>query len=235
MDIHIDVQAMKRYVLENKKKCLKIAGLVVVLTISLITYVTGNLTNDDGIAVMEVQDNEIVADESNVVAEVQQEQEAYIVVDIEGAVRSPGVVFLLSGSRVNDAVEEAGGLTSDADTRSVNLASRLSDGDKVYIPTHGEQQTSSGSNSQPAGIVTDIVSSGSQATPDGASENSGMVNINTATSAQLQTLRGVGPATAQRIIEHRETVGRFTRIEDIMRVSGIGTRTFEGFRDNIVI
>ena len=246
MSINIDMKAIKRYVFENKKKCLKTAGLMLVLMIALITWLTGSLTKDEGITVMEAHGNEIAADkadESEMTAEAAVEKEEFIVVDIEGAVRSPGVVYLPGGSRVNDAVEEAGGLTGDADTRNVNLASRLSDGDKIYIPKHGEEKSSPVNNSPPAGIVTHIVSNGSQAASEGASADSanhtgntgGMVNINTATSAQLQTLSGVGPATAQKIIEYREAAGRFVRIEDIMRVSGIGTKTFEGFRDKIII
>ena len=122
------------------------------------------------------------------------------------------------------------------------------DGDKVYIPRQGEQNNSV-NRSEPAGIITNFISNGSSisnAAGNSASASAntanatgnaadGMVNINTATSVQLQTLSGVGPVTAQKIIEYRESVGGFAKIEDIMRVSGIGTKTFEGFKDKIII
>ena len=247
MNIAINTNAIRRYILENKKKCLKIAGLALVLIIALAIYLTNNLTKDNSITITEEHGNEItIGEPGNVTSEAKEE---LIVVDIEGAVRTPGVVYLKSGSRVNDAVLEAGGLTNNADTRGVNLAARLTDGDKVYIPIQGEQKSSFVNNSEPAGIITHLISDSSYISSDSAdsakvsgnSENAkgitadGLVNINTATSAQLQTLSGVGPVTAQRIIEFRESAGGFARIEDIMRVSGIGTKTFEGLRDKITI
>jgi len=250
MEIKFDVKATKRFILSNKKKCLKFTGIAFVLIVALTMYATGSLTNKGDIVLVDISSDEIAYEETDVPAattektasdaEVQQEDELMII-DIEGAVNFPGVVYLNIGSRVNDAVKEAGGLTGDANTRNVNLAARLTDGDKVYIPKQGEEKNTAVSNSEPAGIITNIVSGGSQS---GAGDSStanpgvganGMVNINTATAAQLQTLSGVGPATAQKIIEYRETTGEYTRIEDIMRVSGIGVKTFEKFKDKITI
>ena len=238
MEFRIDVRVIKRYVLENKKKCFKMAGLTLVLIIALAIAVTNNLTSNKGITVIETSGTEIAANEdAGVINEIETAvvEDEFIVVDIDGAVRFPGVVILRAGSRVNDAVEEAGGLTGEADTRNVNLASKLSDGDKIYIPQENEESGNQPNNSKPAGIITNIVSNNSHGSHANSENNGGMVNINTATSAQLQTLNGVGPVTAQKIIEYRNSVGSFAKIEDIMRVSGIGTKTFDGFKDKIFV
>lgn len=154
--------------------------------------------------------------------EVSLPSELYVHVD--GAVANPGV-YVLSGEspRVGQAVELAGGLTEDADTLSVNLAAPLTDGEKVYIPHAGEEGEQA--------VVSDPVSG----VPSGgaAQDTSSTVDINTATAEELQSLPGVGEATARAIIEERERGGPFTSIEDIMRVSGIGEKKFERMRERI--
>ncbi len=148
-----------------------------------------------------------------------------VVVHVDGAVAAPGVYHLMvDGPRVADAVEAAGGLASDADTTTVNLAALVEDGSKVYIPREGEDASSMVSH-------TGSVEDASTAT----SPSSGLVNINTAGSAELQTLSGIGEATAAAIIEDREANGPFASIEDIMRVSGIGEGKFAKIRDGICV
>ena len=127
-----------------------------------------------------------------------------LIVDVEGAVVYPGIVKLDSGSRVYEAVDKAGGILDTADTRYVNLAEEVSDGTVIYIPFEGENdETSGGPASDPGG-------------------GNGLVNINTADKTELMTLPGVGEATAQAIIDYRETSGSFKTKEDIKNVSGIG-------------
>lgn len=139
-----------------------------------------------------------------------------IVVDVDGAVARPGVVELPEGSRVADAVDAAGGLAADADTQALNQAALLSDGEKVYVPRVGD--------------AAPAASSGGGA---GAAGGTAVVNINTATLDELDELPGVGPATAQAIIDEREENGPFTAPEDLMRVSGIGEKKFEKLADLI--
>lgn len=146
-----------------------------------------------------------------------------IVVDVDGAVVQPGIVELPAGSRVADAVAAAGGLAADADTQALNQAALLADGEKVYVPREGDDA--------PA------VASGGGAT-GGASDAAGeaaAVNINTATLDELDGLPGVGPATAQAIIDEREENGPFTAPEDLMRVSGIGEKKFEKLANLICV
>lgn len=136
-------------------------------------------------------------------------------VDIGGEVKSPKVVELDDGSRVQDAIDAAGGLTSEADITNLNRAALVNDGDKIYVPAVGDESGASGSTS------------------GGVSTTGGKVNINTADSEELQTITGVGPATAEKIISYRESNGRFKVIEDIKNVSGIGDKTFDKMKESI--
>jgi competence protein ComEA len=158
---------------------------------------------------------------------------ATIFVDVAGAVNSPLVAELPAGSRVDDAINAAGGVTGEADMRSVNRAAPLADGDRVYIPT--TEETASGE-----ALPASAAAAGSSAGAGGAAQDAGQgaggkVNINTADSAALQTLNGVGPATAQKIIDYREQHGPFASIEDLTKVSGIGDKTLEKLRDYIAV
>lgn len=154
---------------------------------------------------------------------------ADIYVDIGGAVSTPMLAKLPEGSRVEDAIQAAGGLTENADVSAINRAEFLNDGDKIYIPEFIEDEDG---NAVPAAEA----SAGTVSSDAGSSvrvATDGKVNINTADSTQLQTLNGVGPATAQKIIDYRTMNGRFTSIEDIKNVSGIGDKTFEKLKDCI--
>lgn len=156
------------------------------------------------------------------------EQEIMIYVDVAGAVVTPGVVTLPEGSRVFEAIREAGGIIDNADTTNINLAAVLKDGDKLYVPTFDDMKKDKTSG----GIVTDKIKSSSN---ESAQESGGIVNINTASSAQLQSLSGIGPSTAEKIIEYRNQNGNFLKIDDLKKVSGIGEKTFAKFKDKICI
>ena len=137
---------------------------------------------------------------------------AKIVVHIFGAVRHPGLVRLSEGSRVQDAIDAAGGLTRRADPGELNLAQLLSDGQQVVIGTRGE----------PAGEVRDQAGSGTATGPSAT----GAVDLNRANQSQLEELPGVGPVTAQAILTWRQQHGRFSRIEELQEVDGIGPKTY---------
>ena len=155
------------------------------------------------------------------------------VVHVDGAVASPGVYALtMAGPRVNDAVAAAGGLVPEADTASVNLAAAVQDGDKVYVPREGE-------NSAAAGAASSGGSSGSEGgtalTGASGSASSALVNINKASAEELDALPGVGPSTAQAIVDDRTQNGPYVSIEDLMRVSGIGEKKFEKLKGCICV
>ena len=156
------------------------------------------------------------------------DEEIMIMVDVAGAVTNPTVVELPEGSRVFEAIEKAGGLTKDADTGPINRAELLTDGQKIYIPT--KQEIKESQNGQPSAAAQ--YSTGTYNTGGSQSKP---ININTADSATLQQLSGVGPATAEKIIDYRNNNGKFKTIEDIKNVSGIGEKTYEKFKDKITI
>jgi len=133
---------------------------------------------------------------------------------VSGAVHQPDVYPLLPDSIVKDAIMAAGGATDDADLDRINLALPVADGQHVYVPRLGEEDPPV----QP---------------PSDQRAGEGKININTADVAALDSLPGIGPALAQRIIDYRQEHGPFARLEDIMEVSGIGPGTFEKLRDLI--
>lgn len=150
---------------------------------------------------------------------------AEVYVDVDGAVASPGVYRLKEGARVSQAIDAAGGLTTEADVTGLNRASKVADGQKIYVPTVGEQQ---------AAAVTSGADSGASPT-SGAGASSGLVNINTASAAELQTLSGIGPSMAQSIIDERTQNGAFASVDDLMRVSGIGEKKLAKIKDCICV
>ena len=152
---------------------------------------------------------------------------------ITGAVVNSDVYFLPQGSIIKDVIEAAGGFTSDADREQINQALELKDQQQIHIPRIGEEDppppVQGGQDNSVAG--GDAGDSGSGATP----VVGGLINLNTATLEQLDTLPGIGPAIAQRIIDYRENTGGFTSIEEITQVSGIGDATFAKISNLITV
>lgn len=148
--------------------------------------------------------------------EGEREQKRSIFVHVGGAVRRPGLYRLTDGARIDDAVRAAGGVLEDADLDALNLAARVKDGDKVLVPAE------SGPGEEPAA-------------GGAGSEQGGAINLNTATLADLETLPGIGPALAQRILDYREKNGGFRAVEDLLEVPGIGPKKFEELRDHVAV
>ena len=144
-----------------------------------------------------------------------------VFVHVLGAVASPGVVELPDGSRVLDAIAAAGGLTPTADPAGANLARRVTDGEQIYLPQQGELPPG-----PPPAAATGPAGSAAAGAPAAA-----IVDLNSATPAELQTLPRIGPAMAQRIVDYRTTNGPFTNVDELRNVTGIGDKTFEALRD----
>lgn len=155
-----------------------------------------------------------------------------VFVHVAGAVSSPGVVELPSGSRVVDAVRAAGGLRPDADPDRVNLAAELVDGQRIVIPAVGQEVPPEVVPTGPSPAAGGATSSGGV---PGAGGATGPVDLNTATAEQLDSLPGVGPATAQAILSHREQHGPFRSVEDLIEVRGIGEAKLDGLRDLVTV
>ena len=162
-----------------------------------------------------------------------------IAIHVTGAVRSPGVYYLSTDARVHEAIEKAGGKTDRADIHRLNLAAKVRDGEQIYVPEIREVPDVGQAAPVPS-TAKDFTSPSSTVPPQpsvkrSAPSDRGRININTATSQELQTLRGIGPAMAQRIIEYRQTSGRFSTVDDLTNVKGIGEKTLEKIRNSITV
>jgi competence protein ComEA len=139
-----------------------------------------------------------------------------VVVDVTGAVRRPGVYRMPAGSRVVDAVKRAGGATGKAATDSINLAARLADGQQVVVPEEA-----------PVGAAPTAVAAGE------APEEDAPISLSTATAAELDTIDGIGPVTAEGIIAFREEHGGLSSVDQLDQISGIGPATMEALRERL--
>jgi competence protein ComEA len=135
-----------------------------------------------------------------------------LVVDVTGAVRRPGVYRMPAGSRVDDAVERAGGAAPRAELEAVNLAARLADGQQVVVPER-----------VPGGSAAGVVAAGEE----------GPISLGTATAEQLEEIDGIGPVTATDIIEFRDEHGGLSSVDQLDQVSGIGPATMEALRERL--
>jgi competence protein ComEA len=138
-----------------------------------------------------------------------------VVVDVVGAVRRPGLYRLSQGDRVADAVAQAGGATRKADLSLVNLASLVADGEQIVVPRRGA-----------GGSVAGV-----GAAPGAGGASTGPVHLNSATAEQLDTLPGIGPVTAQKILDYRQKHGAFSSVDELDAVPGIGPARLDELRD----
>lgn len=204
--------------LTQKQKIIFFIILAIMLSV-IIYYIYSTLyTNDFSFSYED--DNLIInnlIEENNNISNLETSDTSTIVVYICGAVKESQVITLEENSRICDAIDAVGGLTNEADLTNINLAYILEDGEKIYIPKKGEEiqniSTSSYNNSS----------------------SPSKININKATQTELETIPGIGPSTALKIINYREENGKFSKIEDIKNVSGIGDAKYEQMKNYISI
>jgi competence protein ComEA len=158
---------------------------------------------------------------------------------ITGAVAHSDVYFLPAGSIIKDAVAAAGGFTPDANPERINQALELQDQQQIHVPRQGDENppppVQGGFSEEANGSQGDSANSRTPLVTGGAAANGDLINLNTATLEQLDSLPGVGPAIAQRIIDYRESVGSFKGVEEITEVSGIGEATLAKIKDLITV
>ena len=209
----------------RKLKSLFYLTIIVVLCIFLVGC------NKKGEITFEQAADEVFSEEISNQSEVGESKEtdvetdAWIYVDVAGAVRTPGVVKLARGARVYEAIELAGGFAKDAAISAVNQASVLQDVQQLYIVTVEEQKTKQLSSSE-----VSLETSG-----EGRVADAGKVNINQASEEEVMTLPGIGASKAADIVRYREEQGRFEQIEDIMNISGIKEAVFGKIKDKITV
>ena len=211
--------------LNSKQKILVLIIITVIVT-GIIIYIY----NSNKVDISELNDEILINNNStnNTIENISDEKNM-IIIHITGAVKTPGIVKLEEGSRIEDAINKAGGLTEDADISKVNLAYILEDGIKIIIPSNTDigdfQEENILSNDSGEGIIDNIETS----------SKSSSLNINKATEQDLQNLPGIGPSLAAKIIAYRDENGKFTTVEDIKNVNGIGDSKYENIKDYICV
>ena len=198
----------------------RIIIIVVILVIGIIGYYIYGRENTPQVT---TEEETIMKKEENT-----EDKKREIIVHITGAVQKEGVYTLKENSRVADAVTSAGGLTEDADMSKVNLAYILEDGVKINIPSKND--TEEDEYTEDAQFVENIYSDSGT-----GGKKMDLVNINKATQTELETLPGVGPSTALKIINYREENGPFSNIEDLKSINGIGESKYEKIKDSICV
>lgn len=192
----------------DKKQLIVYIGIFAIVVIVIISYIlskTEEKTNYEQLQTEETQTEEVKNTEK-------------IIVHIAGSVVSEGIVELEEGARIADAIKEAGGTTTDANLKSINLAYKLQDGQKIYIPNINEEESEI--NLQDEKVKQN---------------NNELININTSTQTELELLDGIGPSLAGKIIEYRNKNGKFKNIEELKNVPGIGETKYETIKNDITI
>lgn len=226
-------------------------GMLILLPVFLLTACT---SKDDIILELDAQEEMQAAEEPEkenadmpVSSEIPDNQEELqsdtlpveIYVHICGAVKEPGVYALVTGSRLYEGIEAAGGFREDACEDFLNLALPMQDGQRIVIPTVEEAKAAKEDAAYQEAWLSQASETGADAGPGNAggssSQSGGRININTATEQELGSISGIGTGKAAAIIQYREENGSFASIEDIMKVSGIKEGTFEKIKDKITV
>lgn len=194
----------------DKKQLIIYCGIALTIITIIIIYLLTQIENKES-NYEQLQIETAEKQESTI------ETQEKIKVHIAGSVVNEGIVELEEGARIADAIKEAGGTTPDANMEEVNLAYKIQDGQKIYIPNTNEE-------------AKEIIKE------ENTSKNeTGLININTATQTELELLTGVGPSTASKIIAYREQNGKFRSIEELKEVPGIGESKYETIKNEITI
>ena len=219
--------------LNNLTKSQKTVVLIIaiIVAIGIIGFIYNKTQAKDDINL----ENDILISNNNMTTEDKHQnsdEESLVVIHITGSVKNPGIVKLKEGSRIEDAIEAAGGLTENADITKVNLAYILEDGTKIRIPSSEDEEIGDEEiiNNE---IGENVVINETNETS--SSKNKSSININKASEAELQTLPGIGASLANRIIEYRKQNGKFSSIEDIKNVNGIGESKYSNIKDLITV
>lgn len=205
--------------LSNQEKITIILLLIVIVVgVGIVLY--KNINSEDNFVINRASD----ISENNPAIQIEVPP---LIIHIAGAVKIPGVYQLKSTDRIIDAVKIAGGATEEANLDLINLAALLKDGQKIIIPYKTYSETGEEINTNTYNYVASAYSS--------SGSTSAKININTANANMLQNLPGIGPVLSERIIEYRNQNGLFGVIDDIIDVSGIAEKKYEGIKDQICV
>ena len=249
MDINILKEKFKKIITKIKKidKDYVIIGVIVIAVIILMIINLGKIRefeNKDNDKITNVESSINTDNDKN---EENKEQKDYnrkeqivdgggIFVHIDGYINNPGVYEIKENDRIKTLIDKAGGFKEGYSIKNINLAAKLSDGDKIYIPSVLEEKNSENNNN----INTNSSGKGQNVKTDRNNvsvikNNNSKININTANMSELKQITGIGESTANKIIDYRENVGKFKKIEDIKEVKGIGDAKYESLKNKITI
>lgn len=209
----------------TKKQKIILLTISIIVTIGIIYFIYNKNQIKEDINL----ENDILV--TNTTLKENNTEENLVIIHITGSVKKPGIVKLKEGSRIEDAIEAAGGLTESADITKVNLAYVLEDGTKIKIPSISDEDLGSDEIIEYGSGENIIIEEDKTSTI----KNNQSVNINKATEIELQTLPGIGESLANKIIEYRNQNGKFLNIEDIKKVNGIGESKYSNIKDLITV
>lgn len=214
-------------------------GVVVVIAIAIgaaaLIFVDGGAEDDNGSFAIEAASDVKSSSAADAAdgSEAAEAQAASVCVYVSGCVANPGICYLDEGARVADAIGAAGGMTAEAAADSLNLARVVVDGEQIDVISAEEAAAAVAAGSATLGGAS--AGSAASGTSSTSTSGNGKVNINTATSQELQTLSGIGESKAGKIIAYREANGAFSSVDELTKVSGIGDKTLESIRDAICV
>ncbi|QOR65600.1 helix-hairpin-helix domain-containing protein [Cytobacillus suaedae] len=209
---------MKEIIIKYKYFMIIGLGLLVVITLYYFNSPNNDTSNELVMNESILREVEITSEDETVATPPEKIDLSTLFVDVKGAVVRPGVYELKNGSRVKDALEQAGGVNPEAEVNYVNLAELLVDEMVIYVPKVGEE-----------------VNESYETLTTNSNEDDNSISINKATIEELQMLPGIGPAKADAIIEYREKKGGFATIDELLSIPGIGAKTLDKFRDKITL
>ncbi len=237
----------------KQRKIVIIIGILVIILVGWKIYDSRSFENlnSEDILVSDIKDN-VKSDSKNKndkeFNEEKVEEENFMAVHVTGEVKNPSVVRVKEGSRIEDIIKAAGGLTENADITDVNLAFVVEDGMKIRIPSNDNEDSKKNNSGEEVDekeknqiesknneYITQDSGKGVIVSNESNELSSSIVNINTASQTELEELPGIGPSISSRIIEYRNQKGNFKKIEDVKNVTGIGDSKFEKIKDLIKV
>ena len=249
MDINILKEKFKKIITKIKKidKDYVIIGVIVIAVIIFMIINLGKIKefeNKDNDKITNVESSINTDDDKNEENKEQKDDNSKeqivngggIFVHIDGYINNPGVYEIKENDRIKTLIDKAGGFKEGYSIKNINLAAKLSDGDKIYIPSVSEEKNSENNN-----INTNSNSSGkgqnvkTDRNNVSIMKNNSKININTANMSELKQITGIGESTANKIRDYRDNVGKFKKIEDIKEVKGIGDAKYESLKNKITI
>ena len=250
MDINILKEKFKKIITKIKKidKDYLIIGVIVIAVIIFMIINLGKIKefeNKDNDKITNVESSINIDNDKNEENKEQKDDNRKeqivngggIFVHIDGYINNPGVYEIKENDRIKTLIDKAGGFKEGYSIKNINLAAKLSDGDKIYIPSVSEEKNSENNNNNNININSSGKGQNIKTDRNNVSimKNNSKININTANISELKQITGIGESTANKIIDYRENVGKFKKIEDIKEVKGIGDAKYESLKNKITI